>query len=87
MRDPVSKGAVYPLLEALLREKSLPLKGTYTYRDTVAVFGCSIRALQERIRSGKLRARNLPGRAKFLSIDLEDFLENSVITKGQAWEK
>jgi len=87
MRDPVSKVAVYPLLEALLHEKSLPLAGAYTYRDVTAVFGCSIRAIQERIRNGQLRARNLPGRAKFLSIDLEDFLQNSLTTKGQEGEK
>jgi hypothetical protein len=77
MRDPESKAAVYPLLEAVLREKSLPLKGTYTYQDTAAIFDCSVRALQERIRNGKLRKRNLPGRGKFLSVDLEDFLRNS----------
>jgi hypothetical protein len=77
MRDPAPKTVAYPLLEALLGEKSLPLKGTYTYRDAAAIFDCSVRALQERIRNGKLRKRNLPGRGKFLSIDLEDFLRNS----------
>jgi hypothetical protein len=81
MRDPAPKVVAYPLLEALLSEKSLQLKGTYTYRDAAAIFDCSIRALQERIRSGQLQKRNLPGRGRFLSIDLEHFLEKSLTTK------
>lgn len=67
----------YPLLEALLEAKGLRLKGTYNYGDATNIFDCSIRALQERIREGTLRVRNLPGRNKFLSEDLEDFLKNS----------
>jgi hypothetical protein len=87
MRDPSSKVTEYPLLEALLREKSLPLKGTYRYQDATAIFDCSKRALQERIRSGQLQKRNLPGRAKFLSVDLESFLQNSLTTRGKEREK
>ena len=68
----------YPLLSALLEAKELTLKGAYTYRDATEIFDCSIRSLQERIRDGKLRVRDLPGRKKFLSEDLEDFLQNSV---------
>jgi hypothetical protein len=68
----------YPLLEALLSEKALPLKGTYTYADAIQILGGSKRALQDLIRDGKLGSRNLPGRAHFLSIDLEEVLESSV---------
>ena len=68
----------HPLLEALLSEKALPLKGTYTYADAIQILGGSKRALQDLIRDGKLGSRNLPGRAHFLSIDLEEFLQNSV---------
>jgi len=68
----------YPLLEALLSERALPLKGTYTYADAIQILGGSKRALQDLIRDGKLGSRNLPGRAHFLSIDLEEFLQNSV---------
>ena len=79
----LTKGAPYPLLQALLEAKGLPLLGTFTYEFTTRIFDCSVRALQERIRSGQLRKRNLPGRAKFLAIDLEDFLRNSVTMKDK----
>jgi hypothetical protein len=68
----------YPLLEALLSEKALLLKGTYTYADAIQILGGSKRAIQDLIRDGKLGSRSLPGRAHFLSIDLEEFLRNSV---------
>ena len=83
MRDQPPKLDAYPLLEALLRAKNLTLRGTYRYRDVTDIFDCSVRSLQERIRSGQLRKRNLPGRAKFLAVDLEDFLRNSVTTKDR----
>jgi len=76
--DQESRVGKYPLLQALLEERGLSLKGTYTYHDTTEIFKCSIRSLQDRIRSGELQKRNLPGRAKFLSVDLENFLENSL---------
>jgi hypothetical protein len=77
MRDQPPRLDTYPLLEGLLRAKGLSLKGTYSYRDAADIFDCSVRALQERIKNGELRKRNLPGRAKFLAIDLEEFLRNS----------
>jgi hypothetical protein len=81
INEKLPRAGNYPLLEAVLQARSLPLLATYTYRDATSIFGCSIRSLQERIRRGQLRKRNLPGRAKFLSIDLEDFLQNSLTTK------
>jgi hypothetical protein len=68
----------YPLLESLLAEKGLGLKGTYTNRDVAEMFGVSVRTIQDRVRRGDLRARDLPGRGRFLSEDLEDFLRNSL---------
>ena len=68
----------YPLLESLLAEKGLRLKGTYNNRDVAEVFDVSVRAIQDRVSRGELRARNLPGRARFLSVDLEDFLRDSI---------
>jgi hypothetical protein len=68
----------YPLLEALLAERGLNLKGTYTYPDLVRILGGSKRALQDAVRDGKLRYRSLPGRAHWLSIDIEEFLQNSL---------
>ena len=70
----------YPLLESLLTEKGSSLKGSYTYRDLEQIFGCSKRALQDLVRDGRLTARDLPGRAHWLSVDLEEFLQNSVRT-------
>jgi excisionase family DNA binding protein len=68
----------YPLLEALLEEKGLKLKGIYTVRDAASIFGVSVRTIQEWVRDGKLIARDLPGRGRFLSEDLERFLRESV---------
>ena len=67
----------YTLLEALLAQKGLPLKGIYTTKDVAKIFGVSVRAIQERVRSGQIASRDLPGRARFLSEDLETFLQNS----------
>ena len=70
----------FPLLEALLREKGLSLKGIYTNHDVADIFGVATRTIQERIRNGYLTARMLPGRGRFLSQDLEEFLQNSSST-------
>jgi len=69
--------AKYPLLESLLSEKGLRLKGTYTNRDVAEIFRVSVRTIQERVKSGELRVRDLPGRGRYLSGDLEEFLKNS----------
>jgi hypothetical protein len=71
----------YPILESLLAEKKLSLKGMYTYPDLQEIFGCSKRALQAYVHDGKLNYRNLPGRAHWLSGDLEEFLRHSLIKK------
>lgn len=68
----------YALLEALLAQLGLVLKGLYTISDAAQIFGVSRRTIQDWIRDGKLNARNL-GRYRFLSEDLESFLQNSVI--------
>jgi hypothetical protein len=67
----------YPFLEALLAEKGLSLKGTYTNRDVANVFEVSVRTIQEWSSNGGLKPRMLPGRARFLSGDLEEFLRSS----------
>jgi hypothetical protein len=68
----------YRLLEALLEERGLPLKGAYSNRDVANIFHVSIRTIQEWSRNGKLKPRTLPGRSRFLSSDLENLLENSL---------
>jgi hypothetical protein len=75
--DQEPKFGRYPLLEALLEEKGLSLQGTYTNRDVANIFIVSVRTIQEWVRNSKIRARDLPGRARFLSEDLEELLVSS----------
>jgi transposase len=70
----------YPLLEALLRERGLSLKGIYSKPDAAALFNVSVRTIHDWCRAGRLRQRQLPGRGRFLSEDLESFLQNSLVT-------
>ena len=67
----------YPLLQELLKLRGLPLKPMYTNREVAEIFGVSIRAIQARIQKGDLIARDLPGRARFLPSDLEEYLSKS----------
>lgn len=64
----------YPLLEEVLALRQMPLQPMYTIRDVAALFGVTVRAIQTRVASGQLPSRDLPGRAKFLPVDLEQFL-------------
>jgi len=68
----------YPLLEPILRQRGLALQGIYTGADAARIFGVSVRTIQDWCREGKLRSRDLPGRGRFLSADLEAFLESSL---------
>lgn len=65
----------HPHLCEVLRKRGLPLRAQYTTADTAGIFGCDIRSIQERIHSRKWKARNLPKRGRFLSCDLEHFLQ------------
>jgi excisionase family DNA binding protein len=58
----------------LLAIRGEPLKGPYTVRDVAQLFGVSVRAIQEWVSSGRLEARDLPGRSRFLPLDLEALL-------------
>lgn len=82
MSSPGSACPRYPLLEALLAQKGLPLKGLYTNNDAAQIFGVAARTIQDWRQNGKLKGRDLPGRARFLSEDLEAFLENSAGKPG-----
>jgi transposase len=66
-----------PLLEDLLKQKGLQLRGIYRNRDAAEIFGVTARTVQEWCRDGKLPSRDLPGRGRFLGRDLECFLRNS----------
>ena len=72
----------YPLLEAMLHIKGLSLQPTYTNADVAALFGTSIRTVQNRVADGTLRNRKLIGRARFLPIDLEMFLAGGQASTG-----
>lgn len=67
----------YPLLEEMLSLCGLNLQPTYSNADIAKLFLVSIRAIQDRVAAGQLTARDLPGRAKFLPSDIEEFLHNS----------
>jgi hypothetical protein len=81
-RDPMTsspeEATQYPLLEPLLRQKGLSPNGIYKVRDAATIFDVSTRTIQEWVRNGRLLARELPGRGKFLCGDLELFLRNSL---------
>jgi hypothetical protein len=77
MSDQEKQGK-YELLEALVQERGLALKGAYTNRDVANIFGVSVRTIQEWSRNGDLKRRRLPGRLRFLSADLEALLRDSL---------
>jgi len=67
----------YPMLEELLALRQMALRPTFSIGDVAKLFGVTTRAIQSRVASGQLASRDLPGRAKFLPTDLEQFLQNS----------
>jgi hypothetical protein len=67
----------HPQLQAVLAAKGLADKGIWTVADVAQVFGVRNRAIYDWISSDKLSVRDLPGRGRFLSEDLEEFLTNS----------
>lgn len=68
----------YPLLEPLLTVKGLPLQAIYTIRDAARIFDVTPRTIQGRCHDGRLACRDLLGRGRFLSEDVETFLRNSL---------
>ena len=68
----------YLYLEALLALQGLPMKGIWILRDVAALFSVSARTIQAWIKERKLVPRDLPGRGRFLSEDLENFLKASI---------
>ncbi|HKO17904.1 MAG TPA: helix-turn-helix domain-containing protein [Acidobacteriaceae bacterium] len=80
MSEPQPK---YALLEEVLALRQMKLQPMYTIRDVAALFGVTVRAIQSRVASGQLPSRDLPGRAKFLPVDVEQFLRNSERRPGK----
>jgi hypothetical protein len=67
----------YPLLEEMLALRGMALQAMYANRDVATLFGVTVRSIQTWVASGQLPSRDLPGRAKFLPTDLEQFLQDS----------
>jgi hypothetical protein len=81
----------YPLLEALVVQQGLIMKGIWSLLDTAQLFPTplpgkhvSVRTIQDWIKDGKLVPRDLPGRGRFLSEDLEKFLQASLRKHGES---
>lgn len=83
MPNEFPKPAKYPLLETILAYKGLPMKGTFTVQDVADLFNVTMRTIQTRVKRGGLTARDLPGRSRFLAMDLEQLLRG---TSGPASE-
>jgi hypothetical protein len=69
--------AKYHLLEELLALSQMTLQPTFSVCDIAKLFHVSTRSIQSRVASGQLASRDLPGRAKFLPVDIEEFLHES----------
>jgi transposase len=67
----------YPLLAEILVLKNLPVQPMYSTRGIAELFNVSSRSIQNWIAAGLLVPRILPGRWKFLTQDVESFLEAS----------
>lgn len=77
------QAARYPMLAEMLEGRKLPFQPSYTMRSAGEIFGVTGRAMLNRVAAGKLVARDLPGRARFLNQDLEAFLAASAKLEGQ----
>ena len=77
------ESAKYSLLEETLALRQMSLKPFYSIQDVAVLFDVTVRAIQSRVASGQLPSRDLPGRAKFLPVDLEEFLRNSQRKSGK----
>jgi hypothetical protein len=73
----------HPLLEEILEMREMTLQPMYTIRDVAKLFNVTPRSIQLRVASGRLLVRDLPGRGKFLSVDLETFLRESKKGSGK----
>ena len=61
----------------MLAAKGLPVKGVWTIGNVAQMFDVRNRTIFDWVAHQKLAARDLPGRGRFLSEDLEEFLRNS----------
>jgi hypothetical protein len=69
--------AHYSLFETMLRGKGMKLEATYTCQDIANLFGVTARTIQSKVKDGTLPSRKLIGGARFLPIDIENYLRNA----------
>lgn len=69
--------ALYTLFETMLRGKGMKLQATYTCQDIANLFGVTARTIQSKVKDGTLPSRRLIGGARFLPIDIENYLRNA----------
>lgn len=67
----------YPFLEEMLALRGMSLQATYSIRDFARLFSVSTRAVQDWVVAEHINSRYLPGRARFLPTDIEEFLRGS----------
>ena len=67
----------FPCLSSYLELKGMPLKAAYTVHEVAAMFDVCPRTIQTWICTGRLKQRNVPGRAKTFPADLEALLAAS----------
>lgn len=67
----------YPLFQEILSIKGLPLQPIYTTKEVALIFDVTPRTIQQWIESRKMIARDLPGRGRFLPVDLEESIRKS----------
>jgi len=67
----------YPLLDGVLTARGKMPQAMYSNQDVAALFGVGVRTIQMWIKKKALVPRHLPGKARFLAIDIEHFLTAS----------
>ena len=68
---------LYPLFETMLRSLGRTLQPTYTCQDVACLFGVTARTIQSNVADGTIPSRKLIGGARFLPIDIEEYLRKA----------
>ena len=67
----------YPLLETMLGSLGRTLQPTYTCQDLACLLGVTARTIQSNVANGTIPSRKLIGGARFLPIDIEEYLRKA----------
>jgi hypothetical protein len=77
----------FPLLDSLLKARGRQRQAIYNVKDIADIFEVSVRTINDWFREGKFVPRDLPGRGRALSEDLEDLVQSSRGRKTRKNEK